>query len=218
MRMRPIFWTVSTPISSSKISATSWIFSSVFWRRVTLMSSRASSAWRTLVLIWSLSPFFPIWIMGLRLWAWLLRKARCWMLMSCFYFLFLDRYVKWWGRPELIFQRSHLWKMDFLTSKLSLGLNFALANQSIGNYTTAITISLWAHLVRSSIPICSKFLNNSFASYDGDAFWCPDCYFGFSIDADPAESRDDEVCLVLNGKLMGNQRREFFFFLAIRRG
>jgi len=32
--------------------------------------------------------------------------------------------------------------MDFLTSKWSLGLHFALANRSIGNYTTAITISL----------------------------------------------------------------------------
>ena len=105
--------------------------------------------------------------------------------------------------------------MDFLTSKWSLGLHFALANLTIGNYTTAITISLWAHFVRSSDIFFPVFLNNSFAGNDGDTFWCPDGYFGFSIDADPAEAWDDQVCLVLDCKLMRNQGWELFFFFAI---
>ena len=41
---------------------------------------------------------------------------------------------------------------------------------------------------------------------------------GFSIDADPAQSWDDQVCLILDGQLMRNQGREFFFFSLLLGG
>ena len=91
--------------------------------------------------------------MGLRLWAWLLRKARCLDVNVMFFFLFLI--VKWWGRLELIF-KDLIFENGFLTSKWSHGLHFALANRSIGNYTTAITIFM-SSLVRSSIHSITNF-------------------------------------------------------------